>query len=60
MSAAKNATVIPFARSVRPSPGVVRQPLADTPRRPVAPQLDRATQDLTDMEIPTFIRRQMD
>jgi cell division protein FtsZ len=52
--------------------GVTRNPLAELPRRniptppagnsPVTPERDRSSpeQDLSDMEIPTFIRRQMD
>jgi cell division protein FtsZ len=52
--------------------GATRNPLAELPRRtiptppagnsPVTPERDRSSpeQDLSDMEIPTFIRRQMD
>jgi cell division protein FtsZ len=52
--------------------GVTRNPLSELPRRtiptppagnsPVTPERDRSSpeQDLSDMEIPTFIRRQMD
>jgi cell division protein FtsZ len=61
--ASRNATVIPFSRSARPSSnGPARVlPAADSPRRPSSPAPgERAGQDLTDMEIPTFIRRQMD
>jgi cell division protein FtsZ len=60
MSGMKNPSVIPFSRSARPSMGVTRQPATEVPRRPVAPPVERPQQDLTDMEIPTFIRRQMD
>jgi hypothetical protein len=49
--------------------GVTRNTLGEIPRRntptsnpPVTPDKDRSSpeQDLSDMEIPTFIRRQMD
>ena len=49
--------------------GTTRNPLSEIPRRPtpainpaVTPERDRSSpeQDLSDMEIPTFIRRQMD
>jgi cell division protein FtsZ len=59
-SSAKNPTVIPFSRTARPATGAVRPPMGDV-RRPAPPPIERpAAQDLTDMEIPTFIRRQMD
>jgi cell division protein FtsZ len=58
----KGAPVIPFPQrpsrvsSVSPAP----RPSSDLPRtpRPVTPPA--GSQDLSDMEIPTFIRRQMD
>jgi cell division protein FtsZ len=65
VAAPKGAPVIPFPaqRPVRTAATVQRiAPNADIPRpapvRPPAP--DRLSQDLSDMEIPTFIRRQMD
>jgi len=64
--AAVGAPVIPFPaqRPMRPAPAAAPAPMA----RPVAPDtrrsvpmpLDRSGGDLSDMEIPTFIRRQMD
>ncbi|HEY0971376.1 MAG TPA: cell division protein FtsZ [Gemmatimonadales bacterium] len=63
--ASGGAPVIPFpaqrpARPV-PTPGAVRPAAApEAPRRGGYPAPDRTGQDLSDMEIPTFIRRQMD
>jgi len=58
----KGSPVIPFPanRPVRANGGVTRPP--DAPPRPVRPPTEKPaqTQDLNDMEIPTFIRRQMD
>jgi len=65
-SAKTSAPVIPFPaqRPVRPPSTVQRlSPNSDIPRpAPVRqPPVERSTgQDLSDMEIPTFIRRQMD
>ncbi len=62
----KGAPVIPFPaqRNVRPSGGATTRPGGgDGPtRRPVVPppQPLKNDADLSDMEIPTFIRRQMD
>src|SRR5215212_4573192 len=58
------ATVVPFPgqRNVRPSPATPQRAAGnDVPRRPFGPASspDRNQQDLSDMEIPTFIRRQM-
>ena len=62
-----SAAVIEFnARQQRPTqavPGPQSQPARNISdfRRPVAPPAtERLSQDLSDMEIPTFIRRQMD
>jgi cell division protein FtsZ len=58
------APVIPFpanrpARVTGATPPTPRTGgSSETPR--VRPQIDRSSQDLSDMEIPTFIRRQMD
>ncbi|HEX2717484.1 MAG TPA: cell division protein FtsZ [Gemmatimonadaceae bacterium] len=65
VSPSKGAPVIPFPRAARvPSMTPRTTPAADIPRRPGAQQPPAATpqpsQDLSDMEIPTFIRRQMD
>ena len=62
---AKGAPVIPFPaqRAVRSPSGVQRAVTPEAPRRPGnAPQPAEkpGSQDLNDMEIPTFIRRQMD
>jgi cell division protein FtsZ len=68
----KNASVLPFnrdatrdrqqpaaARLVSPRPAMA--PSSEAVRRaPNAPGADRPPSDLSDMEIPTFIRRQMD
>jgi cell division protein FtsZ len=67
LTAPKGAPVIPFPGS-RPArvggPTPVARPANDIPRatRPSAPPSQPAggSQDLSDMEIPTFIRRQMD
>ncbi|HEX8724745.1 MAG TPA: cell division protein FtsZ [Gemmatimonadaceae bacterium] len=63
----KGAPVIPFpsARSVRPGAAPMRAPggtPAEQPRtaRPAASDREKGPGDLNDMEIPTFIRRQMD
>ena len=59
--AASGAPVIPFpARPTRPAMNtpLSRPATPDVRRAPVPP--DRSGQDLSDMEIPTFIRRQMD
>jgi len=59
----KGSPVIPFPGN-RPSRvgGSIPQRSADATPRPPRPPADRerGTQDLSDMEIPTFIRRQMD
>jgi cell division protein FtsZ len=56
----KSAPVIPFPAN-RParvaSTGITPRPEVPRPPRPPA---EKASQDLSDMEIPTFIRRQMD
>ena len=61
---AKSSPVIPFPanRPARVSTPVMgRPPASDLPRTPrTSAPLDKGTQDLSDMEIPTFIRRQMD
>jgi cell division protein FtsZ len=64
-----NPSVLPFPRGDRPaapggrvlnaSPRVAPATEAPRPRSPV-PNTERPTSDLSDMEIPTFIRRQMD
>jgi len=71
----KGAPVIPFpaqrpSRPTAPPPRFAPNPAStDAPRQPPAaprfptggfPAPERPTQDLSDMEIPTFIRRQMD
>jgi hypothetical protein len=59
----KNSPVIPFPanRPARVSGvGTARTSSADVPRPVRSTPLDKGTQDLSDMEIPTFIRRQMD
>jgi hypothetical protein len=62
--APKGAPVIPFPaqRAVRPSPLQQPRPVVNdgSQRRPAQPGEGRGAQDLSDMEIPTFIRRQMD
>jgi cell division protein FtsZ len=61
--AAKGSPVIPFPAN-RParvsSVGNGRTSNGEVPRAPRSAPLDKGTQDLSDMEIPTFIRRQMD
>jgi cell division protein FtsZ len=63
--APKGSPVIPFPanRPARVS-GVTNARTSgsngDLPRPPRSAPLDKGTQDLSDMEIPTFIRRQMD
>jgi hypothetical protein len=55
---AKGSPVIPFP-GTRPARvlGSTNRP-SEAPRAPR--QVDKGSQDLSDMEIPTFIRRQMD
>jgi cell division protein FtsZ len=55
------APVIPFPgnRPARVTGASPAAPRANEPPR-VRPQIDKGSQDLSDMEIPTFIRRQMD
>jgi len=61
---AKGAPVIPFPanRPARVSGAVNGRTSSNEVSRPPrsTPPVDKATQDLSDMEIPTFIRRQMD
>jgi cell division protein FtsZ len=63
---AKSSPVIPFPanRPARVSGANVgiRTTTGEHPRaaRPTTPTADKSSQDLSDMEIPTFIRRQMD
>jgi cell division protein FtsZ len=64
--APKGSPVIPFPGNNRParvSP-MATPPAANTPRgidiSRNRPMIERGSQDLSDMEIPTFIRRQMD
>jgi hypothetical protein len=40
--------------------GGAQQRSSEPNPRPVRPSQDKGSQDLSDMEIPTFIRRQMD
>jgi cell division protein FtsZ len=56
----KSAPVIPFPGN-RPArvTGTGIAPRNDAPR-PARPSTEKGSQDLSDMEIPTFIRRQMD
>jgi cell division protein FtsZ len=60
LAAPKGSPVIPFPGGNRPSrtAGQTRPLDAVRPPRPSSP--DKSSQDLSDMEIPTFIRRQMD
>ncbi len=64
--AAGGAPVIPFPASRpgrKPAPSgtpPAPRPPVEPSRRPGSAPTDRAGQDLSDMEIPTFIRRQMD
>src|SRR5690606_22354101 len=54
-----SAGVLPFPRDRRPPAGPAPQvPARPEPRRPAAPPPPAA--EVSDMEIPTFIRRQMD
>jgi cell division protein FtsZ len=64
-AAAKGAPVIPFPaqRAVRSPSSAQRVVTPETTRRPgnaTPPAEKPGSQDLNDMEIPTFIRRQMD
>jgi cell division protein FtsZ len=54
----KGSPVIPFPGN-RPARVITTTPRPETPRPP-RPAPDKGSQDLSDMEIPTFIRRQMD
>jgi cell division protein FtsZ len=56
------APVIPFPvqRPARPMSTPITRPATPDVRRTPMPSADRTGQDLSDMEIPTFIRRQMD
>ncbi len=59
----RGAPVIPFPATRPPArPSAPARPAYGEVRRPAAPgaPTDRNAQDLSDMEIPTFIRRQMD
>jgi cell division protein FtsZ len=62
----KGAPVIPFpgTRPARVGGGIPQRQSAEVPRPPRAPNVTppqgTGSQDLSDMEIPTFIRRQMD
>jgi cell division protein FtsZ len=66
VTAPKGAPVIPFpgSRPSRVGGSIPARPANDIPRAPRAPappaQPSGGSQDLSDMEIPTFIRRQMD
>jgi cell division protein FtsZ len=66
VTAQKGAPVIPFpgSRPARVGGSVPARPATDIPRAPRTPappvQPGGGSQDLSDMEIPTFIRRQMD
>jgi cell division protein FtsZ len=68
ITAPKGAPVIPFpgSRPARVGGGIPARPVNDIPRAPRSPappqppQPGGGSQDLSDMEIPTFIRRQMD
>lgn len=57
----KGSPVIPFP-TARPNraTGTARAAEAPVPPRVQRPSTEKASQDLSDMEIPTFIRRQMD
>src|SRR5690242_6433418 len=63
-SGAKHSPVIPFPANrparVSGSANARTSSTGDLPRAPRSAPLDKGTQDLSDMEIPTFIRRQMD
>jgi cell division protein FtsZ len=52
--------VIPFPGNRPSRVGGGMQRTAEPNPRPVRPPQDKGSQDLSDMEIPTFIRRQMD
>jgi hypothetical protein len=55
-----SAGVLPFPKERRPAAAAAPQPAArPEPRRPAAPPPAPAA-EVSDMEIPTFIRRQMD
>src|SRR5690606_6702718 len=57
----QGAPVIPFPGSRQPRPTPARPTFGGSEyRTPRTPNDSRTGQDLTDMEIPTFIRRQMD
>lgn len=59
--AAVGPSVLPFPASRQPRPTSARPTFGGSEyRAPRAPNDTRTGQDLTDMEIPTFIRRQMD
>jgi cell division protein FtsZ len=66
ITAPKGAPVIPFpgTRPARVGGSIPARPANDIPRAPRSPappsQPSGGSQDLSDMEIPTFIRRQMD
>jgi cell division protein FtsZ len=66
VTAPKGAPVIPFpgTRPARVGGSIPARPANDIPRAPRSPappsQPSGGSQDLSDMEIPTFIRRQMD
>ena len=54
----KQSAVLPFPAN-RPARVINTTPRTETPR-PARPAPEKGSQDLSDMEIPTFIRRQMD
>jgi hypothetical protein len=58
----KSSPVIPFPgnRPARVSGTPARLPEAPVQRTQPRPPAEKPSQDLSDMEIPTFIRRQMD
>jgi len=67
VAAPKGAPVIPFpgTRPSRVGGGLPARPSNEIPRpvrapQPPTPPMGTPSQDLSDMEIPTFIRRQMD
>jgi cell division protein FtsZ len=59
VAAPKSSPVIPFPNRPARVTGAAAPPRADAPR-PARPSTEKGSQDLSDMEIPTFIRRQMD